>query len=101
MCTSQKIIDKLIKIDFSCLAKGLERLIIVENSGDSDLFLAEAEKMLISQKDPYAIFSIKNIARKHLLCNRSLHFDKMQKTTDKLLRKSYRKELLASIIKSK
>ena len=97
LCTSHKTIDNLIKNDYSCFTKELERLIIIENSGDSELFLVEAEKMLNSKKDPYARFLIKNIARKHLLCNRSLPFDKKQRINDKLLGESYRKELLASM----
>lgn len=77
------------------ISEQIERLLIIENSGNSDLFLKEAEILLDKHGGTEYEMMIKLIARKHLFTNKHLNFNKKQKIIDKIFGKGARKYFLA------
>jgi hypothetical protein len=96
LCTSPKTIDLLSAKDYIETNKRLERLMIIENSGNTEVFMREAEKIIKTSKDDNYNYLIRLIVRKHILCNPELPFNKRQQIVDKFFGKGARKEMLMS-----
>lgn len=94
LCTSPKTIELLSSKNHQEWSKQLERLMIIENSGNTDLFLREAELEIRNLKDDDAVHMVRLVVRKHLLCNPGLPFNKRQQIVDKFFGKKARKAML-------
>jgi energy-coupling factor transporter ATP-binding protein EcfA2/predicted phosphodiesterase len=99
LCTSPKTIDLLLAKSYTESNKQLERLMIIENSGNNEKFVREAERIIKTSKDETYNHMVRLIARKHLLCNPNLPFYKRQQIIDKFFGKEARKEMLMSSLK--
>lgn len=72
----------------------IERLLFIENSGNTDTLLKEAEALIKGSKDANVRIMVMLIVRKHLICNKNLPFSKRQKLIDRIFGKHKRKEFL-------
>ena len=94
--TSSKSYDLLINKKTDDISEQLERLLIIENYGDTDRLIKEAEPLLkIHEATEYEIM-IKLIIRKHLLTNKSIPFQKRQRIVDKVFGENNRKYFLVN-----
>lgn len=94
ICTGPKTIDLLKQKEISDISEEIERLLITENSGNTDALLKEAE-FLLKKHDKIDIqIMVKLIVRKHILCTPELLFSKKQQLIDRIFGKSARKSLM-------
>ncbi|MGE1061239.1 metallophosphoesterase [Megasphaera paucivorans] len=102
LCTSQRTIELLLTKEYKELNKNIERLMIVENLGDTEKFIKEAEKV-IKNFDVKAYYIVGLIARKHLMCNPQLSYTKRQQIIDKFFLGKHTKTnlLMSSLQKEK
>lgn len=94
LATSPKIIDILIDREIGDSSEEIQRLLIIENSGNTDMLLNEAEALLKKYKGTEIESLIKLIVKKHLLTNKNLTYNTRQKITDRIFGKKYRKQML-------
>ena len=80
------------------ISEQLERLLVIENAGNTEVFIKEAEKIIKGNPDPNIQLMVQLIARKHLFCNKNLSFNQKQKLIDKLFGKGMRKVYLPASI---
>lgn len=99
LCTSPKTIDLLSAISYTETNKRLERLMIIENSGITEVFIREAEGIIKTSNDEAYNHMVRLVVRKHLMCTPELPFNKRQQIVDKFFGKGARKEMLLQIIK--
>lgn len=96
LCTNSKTILILDKKEIQDINRAILRLMIIENSGQGEYFIKEAEKLVNQTKD----LQLKNLilleVRKHILCSPALSFSKRQEIVDKFFGKHARKEFLIS-----
>lgn len=96
LCTSSKTIDLLLGKECTELNKQLQRLMIIENSRNTDAFIKEAEEIIKTSKDEVYNHLVKLVVRKHLLLNSNLPYNKRQQITDKFFGEAARKPMLIS-----
>ncbi|HZH87940.1 MAG TPA: metallophosphoesterase [Chitinophagaceae bacterium] len=94
LCTSPKTIDLLSAKSYRETNKQLERLMIIENSGNTKVLMREAEGIIKTSKDKVYNHMVRLVVRKHLLCNPELPFNKRQQIVDKFFGKEARKTML-------
>lgn len=100
LCTSPKTIDLLSAMNYAETNKRLEKLMIIENYGNTEVFMKEAEGIIKTSKDEVYNHLVKLVVRKHLLCNPELPYNKRQQIVDVFFGKDARKAmLLPSLIK--
>ena len=87
LCTNSKTIALLCEKYTVGINQQLEKLIIKENSGDTEFFLKEVEKMFKNLKDEQVKYMVRLIIRKHLLCHPKIPHDKKQEIVDKFFGK--------------
>lgn len=78
------------------VSEELERLLIIENSGNTNQLLKESEALLKMYRGTEYETMIKLIVRKHLLTNKGLTFSKKQQIIDKIFGDSHRKFFLTN-----
>lgn len=94
LATSPKSFELLMNKDIQDISEQLERLLIIESTGNTDRLVREAEALLkIHQRTEYDTM-IKLIVRKHLITNKELTFSKRQQVIDKIFGKENRKYFL-------
>ena len=96
IATSPKTSDLLLNKQTTDMSEKLERLLIIENNGNTDQLIKEAESLLQVHKGSEYDTMIRLVVRKHLLTNKSLTFSKRQQIVDKIFGKENRKILLLS-----
>ena len=96
LATSPKSFDLLMAKNTEDISESLERLLMIENTGNTDRLLKEADSLLKEyQKTEYDTM-IRLIVRKHLLTNKELTYSKKQQVIDKIFGKGYRKYFLTN-----
>lgn len=95
ICTSPKTTQKLVERDSTDAIEKIARLLIIENSGNTDELLKEAEAVIKHSKDMNTRIMAQIVVRKHLLYNKKLSFSKKQQLVDRIFGKSARKTLLS------
>ena len=93
LSTSTKSLELLLEKKTNDYCEQIERLLIIENSGRTDLLYSESLK-IIKLNDDFMSLMVKLVVRKHLLINRNIPFSKKQKLIDKIFGKSRRKDFL-------
>lgn len=93
ICTSSKTFSLLTEKITSDYSENIQKLLILENSGKTDLLFREAESLLKDTKSDDIRIMVKLVVRKHLICNRDLPFSKRQQIIDKIFGKHARKFL--------
>lgn len=96
LAASPKTWEILINKDINDMSEQLERLLIIESSGNTDLLVKEADSLIKINNGLEYEMMIKLIVRKHLLTNKSLTFHKKQQVIDKVFGSKYRKNFLIS-----
>lgn len=96
LATSPKSIDLLISKSTNDISEQLERLLMIENSGNTDRLVKESLLLLKTYKNTEYETMIKLIVRKHLLTNKGLTFNKKQHIIDKIFGQENRKYFLIS-----
>ena len=96
MCTSMKTMRLLVDRKPEEISEQLERLLVIENTGNTEVFIKEAEAIMKGNSDPNIQLMVQLIARKHLFCNKNLSFNQKQKLIDKIFGKGMRKVYLAA-----
>lgn len=96
LATSPKSIDLLISKRTNDISEQLERLLMIENSGNTDRLVKESLLLLKTYKNTEYETMIKLIVRKHLLTNKGLTFNKKQHIIDKIFGQENRKYFLIS-----
>lgn len=94
LCTSPKSIDLLCECDIDGINRRLLRLLVIENSGNTDLLIKEADHVIKAYKDDDFRYLVCIIMRKHLLFNTRLSSSRKQRIADKFFPAAMRKELL-------
>lgn len=94
LASSQKTSELLTNTPVSDMSEQLERLLMIEFSGNTNNLVKEANSLLKSIRDQEHATMVKLIVRKHLLTNRSLTFSKRQQVIDKIFGDKYRKDFL-------
>ena len=94
LCTNAKTFDLLANTEAIGIAQELEKLIVYENSGDTDLFIKQADNMNKNVRDFATKNMVKRIARKHLISNPELPIRKRQQLIEKIFGKEAIKNLL-------
>lgn len=94
--TNTKSVKLLVDKEITDISENIMRLMIIENSNNTDLLLKEADGFLKKHKGSEYSIMAKLIVRKHLLTNKELPFDKKQQICDKVFGKAARKDLLLS-----
>lgn len=72
----------------------LERLLMIESTGNTDRLVKEADSLLKEYQRTEYDTMIRLIVRKHLLTNKELTYSKKQQVIDKIFGKGYRKYFL-------
>lgn len=98
MCTSVKTMRLLVDREPAEASERLERLLVIENTGNTEAFIKEAEIIMKGSSDPNIQLMVQLIARKHLFCNKNLSFSQKQKLIDKIFGKGKRKLYLPASI---
>lgn len=94
LATSPKSYELLMNKIPNDISENLERLLIIESTGDTDLLIKEADSLLKGyQKTEYDTM-IRLIVRKHLLTNKEITYSKKQQVVDKIFGREYRKYFL-------
>lgn len=70
----------------------IQKLIIIENSGNTDKLFREIQNVLKKSSKPHIKMMAKCIMRKHLLCNTQIPYAKKTQIIDKIFGKRARKE---------
>lgn len=96
LCTSPKTISILTEKNIGDTSEALIRLLTIENSGNTEMLIKEAEAILKNVKELDVEIMIKLIIRKHLLLHPSLPFNKKQSIIDKFFGKEARSQFLIS-----
>lgn len=96
LSTSMKTLNLLLERNTEDYCEQIEKLLIIENSGNTESLLKAASSM-ISGKDDLMIMMAKIIVKKHLLTNKNIPFNKKQQLIDKIFGASYRKDFLLGI----
>ena len=96
MCTSMKTMRLLVDRKPEEISEQLERLLVIENTGNTEVFIKEEEAIMKCNSDPNIQLMVQLIARKHLFCNKNLSFNQKQKLIDKIFGKGMRKVYLAA-----
>jgi len=91
ICTSSKTLDLLLKKDNTDITETLEHLLIIENSGDTDLLVNEISSICKSNESSELVSLSKLILHVHLLRNPNMEFKKRQKINDKFFGASKQK----------
>lgn len=94
LATSAKTIRILTDVETEDTSEDIERLIIIENTGNTEAFIKEAERLLKQYKGTEFEVMIKIIGRKHLLTNKAIPYNVKQKAIDKIFGEEYRKTFL-------
>lgn len=92
--TSPKSLELLLDKKIEDMSECVERLMVIENSGNTDLLLKESENLLKTNRGSENETMIKLIVRKHLLTNKDLPFSKKQQVIDKIFGRRARKDYL-------
>lgn len=94
IATSSKTVDLLKNNTTTDLSEKLFRLLVIENSGDTQLLIKEAKKLYDTyEKTNYKIM-IQLIIRKHIWTNKNLAYSVEQSMIDTFFGPKYRKEFL-------
>lgn len=94
LATSPKSFDLLMEKSTDDISECLERLLMIESTGNTDRLVKEAEALLkVHQRTEYDTM-IRLIVRKHLLTNKEITYSKKQQVIDKIFGKGYRKYFL-------
>ena len=96
IATNMKSIDLLMSKEINDISEHLERLLVIESIGNTDLLVKEAEKLLKIYKGTEYDIMVKLIVRKHLLTNNDLSFGKKHQVVDKIFGKGARKYFLTN-----
>ena len=96
LSTSPKSIELLLEKDICDISEKIQRLMIIEASGNTDALLREAEIMLKNYSMTEYEVMIKLVVRKHLLTNKELPFSKKQQVVDRIFGRDSRKMFLLS-----
>lgn len=94
LATSPKSLDLLMSKNPTDISESLERLLIIEVSGDTNRLLKEAAALLKKYQGTEYDIMIRLIVRKHLLTNKELTPIKKQQVIDKIFGEGYRKQFL-------
>ena len=94
LATSPKSFDLLMKKSTDDISECLERLLMIESTGNTDRLVKEAEVLLKEYQRTEYDTMIRLIVRKHLLTNKELTYSKKQQVIDKIFGKEYRKYFL-------
>ena len=96
LATSTKSFELLIEKTTNDISEQLERLLMIESTGNTDQLVKEADSLLRIYKGTEYDMMIRLIVRKHLLTNKELTFRKKQQVIDKIFGKEYRKFFLVN-----
>lgn len=94
LATSPKSYELLINKKAEDMSERIERLLIIESTGNTDHLTKEAESLLKECQGTEYDTMIRLIVRKHLLTHRELLFSKKQQVVDKIFGQGYRKYFL-------
>lgn len=94
LATSPKSFDLLMEKKAEDISEKLERLLMIESTGNTDRLLKEAESLLKDYQGTEYDTMIRLIVRKHLLTNKEITHSKKQQVIDKIFGKGYRKYFL-------
>lgn len=94
LATTTKTFDMLVNKTPNDISEKIQRLLIIEAAGKTDLLMKESENLLKIYKGTEYDMMIKLIVRKHLLTNHDLTFSKKQQIIDRVFGKSSRKYFL-------
>lgn len=94
LATSPKSYELLINKKAEDMSERIERLLIIESTGNTDYLTKEAESLLKECQGTEYDTMIRLIVRKHLLTHRELLFSKKQQVVDKIFGQGYRKYFL-------
>ena len=94
LATSPKSFDLLMEKSTDDISECLERLLMIESTGNTDRLVKEAETMLKEHQRTEYDTMIRLIVRKHLLTNKEITYSKKQQVIDKIFGKGYRKYFL-------
>ena len=97
ICTSTKTFDLLMKNEIADASEYIERLLIIENSGNSDLLLKNAEAIIKNNYTPNVVLMAKLIVKKHIITNPRLPFNKKQQLIDKIFKEDNRKKRILRV----
>lgn len=92
--TNSKSVKLLTEKEITDISEKIMRLMIIENSNNTELLLKESDTFLKKHRNSEYSVMVKLIVRKHLLTNKELPFDKKQQICDKIFGKEARKDLL-------
>lgn len=93
LATSNKTITILLENEVTDYCEQFEKLLIIENSRDTDLLLKESLK-LINKKIDFITVMVQVIMKKHLLTNSTISFNKKQQIIDTVFGQNNRKLFL-------
>lgn len=91
LATSPKSYELLISKKPEDMSEQLERLFVIESTGNTDCLIKEAESLLKECQGTEYDTMIRLIVRKHLLTHRELSFSKKQQVIDRIFGQGYRK----------
>ena len=94
LATSYKSFDWLMEKKIEDISEQLERLLMIENIGNTDRLVKEADSLLKKYQGTEYSTMIRLIVRKHLLTNKELSFSKKQQVVDKIFGQANRKLFL-------
>lgn len=95
LCTTPKTIKLLIeKNDLNDSSERIERLLMIENSGNTELLLKEVERLIKSKVDENVKIMAKMIMRKHLLDKRDIPQNLKRSAIDRVFGKKHRKNFI-------
>ena len=94
LATSPKSFDLLMRKGTDDISESLERLLMIESTGNTDRLIKEAEGLLKEHQRTEYDTMIRLIVRKHLLTNKEMTYRKKQQVIDKIFGKEYRKYFL-------
>ena len=96
LATSPKSFDILMAKNTEDISESLERLLMIESTGNTDRLVKEAETLLKEHQRTEYDTMIRLIVRKHLLTNKELSHSKKQQVIDRIFGKGYRKYFLTN-----
>ena len=94
--TSPKSLELLLEKSTEDVSEMIQRLMIIESNGNTDVLLREAETLLKAYSRTEYEIMIKLVVRKHLLTNKDLPFSKKQQVVDRIFGRDARKRFLLS-----
>ena len=93
---SPKSLELLLEKNTEDVSEMIQRLMIIESYGNTDVLLREAETLLKTYSRTEYEIMIKLVVRKHLLTNKDLPFSKKQQVVDRIFGRDARKRFLLS-----